>query len=176
MPKRKYATTSYIKKIGTKTEVWKGIARETSGKLQKKDLMISKRGTVVSKKASLAASKRMKSSKGICGYCIRLYKKGEIKYVETKSEKKQRNIPVSERKLKEKKIKGISQKRVDELEKEIKKLREKAHELTIKHNKITPAVEKLLKKKDIKVMEMIKMKVELRKRKKQKKKNRKKRN
>lgn len=43
---------------GTREEVWSGSARRTSGGLVKDDLMLNKRGKLVSKKQSLAASGR----------------------------------------------------------------------------------------------------------------------
>ena len=58
-----YAKTQFKKIVGSRIQVWEGVAKETSGGLKKKDLMISKSGTVVSKKASQAAKNRMKSLK-----------------------------------------------------------------------------------------------------------------
>lgn len=49
------------KVIGTKTEVWKGVAHHTKGGLQKKDLTISKSsGKVVSKRKQAAGHKLAK--------------------------------------------------------------------------------------------------------------------
>lgn len=45
------------KTVGTKLEVWRGKARKTAGGLAKSDLIRSKSGKIVSKKASLAAQK-----------------------------------------------------------------------------------------------------------------------
>ena len=61
-----HPTTKFKKKKGSREQVWKGVAQETSGGLRKKDLMISKTGKIVSKKASKAASERMKQGTGLC--------------------------------------------------------------------------------------------------------------
>ena len=57
---KEYATSRFMKTKGSREDVWNGIAQETSGGLKKKDLMISKSGTIVSKKASESAKSRMK--------------------------------------------------------------------------------------------------------------------
>ena len=47
-------------KYGTRTEVWNGEARMTRGMLEKKDLMMSSTGRLVSKRKSEAAKKNYK--------------------------------------------------------------------------------------------------------------------
>ena len=49
--------------IGSKLQVWRGTADKTSGGLTKKDLVLNKRGKVVSKKQSEAGKKRFKENK-----------------------------------------------------------------------------------------------------------------
>ena len=44
-------------KTGTKSDVWKGLAKQTSGGLRKTDLIQNKRGKIVSKKLSALAKK-----------------------------------------------------------------------------------------------------------------------
>ena len=50
------------KKIGSMRKVWNGTADRTGGGLIKKDLMINKRGKVVSKKSHASGAKRFKKS------------------------------------------------------------------------------------------------------------------
>ena len=50
-----------MKKVGSRAEVMHGTAKETSGKLTKKNLKFVK-GRIVSKKASTAAKKKLKDS------------------------------------------------------------------------------------------------------------------
>jgi seryl-tRNA synthetase len=140
-------STRFKKVVGTREQVWAGVAQKTSGGLRKKDLMISKSGKIVSKKASEAAKERMKST--ICSYCFKLFK-GEVKENKT------------ERKLKEKKVKGASKKRVAELEKEIESLRKKAGRIAEREDRITKEVRDLLKQVSQKTREMVKMKKALR--------------
>ena len=87
-----HPTTKYKKKKGSREEVWKGVAQETSGGLRKKDLIISKSGQIVSKKASEAASERMKHGTGLCVYCIKQYKLGKIKYTSNFYQKNRKKI------------------------------------------------------------------------------------
>ena len=47
-----------MKKIGTRLQVFKGIAAQTSGKLKKKDLVKNKIGKIVSKKKQTLAKKK----------------------------------------------------------------------------------------------------------------------
>lgn len=49
-------------KIGSKLQVWNGIAEKTSGGLTKHDLMKNKRGKIVSKKKSEAGKKMFKEN------------------------------------------------------------------------------------------------------------------
>jgi hypothetical protein len=41
-----------VKKVGTREEVWEGLAEETKGKLRKSDLLVNSRGKIVSKARS----------------------------------------------------------------------------------------------------------------------------
>lgn len=165
-----HATTAFKKKKGTREQVWKGVAQETSGGLRKKDLMISKSGSIVSKKASKAASERMKSGKGLCGFCIEEYKKGKIKNVNKKETKKKetKKAKPEEPKLKVKLPKGASNKKVEELQKEIDKLREKAGRIAEREGKVTKEVTKLLEQVTKKTKERILMKKALKMKKKKK--------
>lgn len=163
-----YATTRFKRKKGTREEVWKGAAQETAGGLQKKDLMISKTGTLVSKKASQSAKNRMKSGKGLCGYCIEEYKKtksmgnkkstkkGPAK-LSKKSTKKSTKESTKKVELKVKKVKGASQKKVDELKKEIEKLLEKAGRIVNRSGKETAETRKLLEQVHKKRLEKLRM-------------------
>ena len=169
-----YASTLFTKKVGSKLNVWNGLAKETSGGLQKKDLMISKSGTVVSKKASQAAKNRMKSGKGICEYCIKQYKeskresKKKLVKKESKKESKKKSKKKSVKKepvLKVKKPKGVTKNKVEELQKEIEKLREKAGKIAEKEGKMTKEVTNILVIVNKKVREMIEMKKVLREKK-----------
>ena len=170
-----YASTLFTKKVGSKLNVWNGLAKETSGGLQKKDLMISKSGTVVSKKASQAAKNRMKSGKGICEYCIKQYKesKRESKKKSVKKESKKKSVKKESKKksvkkepvLKVKKPKGVTKNKVEELQKEIEKLRDKAGKIAEKEGKMTKEVTNILVIVNKKVREMIEMKKVLREKK-----------
>ena len=156
-------STKYKKKVGTREQVWKDIAQQTSGGLRKRDLMISKTGKLVSKKASEAAKNRMKSGKGICAYCIKQYK-GEIKNNNKNNKTK--------RVLKVKKIKttGVTQKQVDELSKEIEKIRTKAGRIAEKEDRVTKAVKDLMAKVREKTKELFALKRALKAKAKKKKK------
>jgi hypothetical protein len=164
-----HPTTKFKKKKGSREDVWKGIAQETAGGLKKKDLMISKTGNIVSKKASKSASERMKSGDGLCGYCIKQYKLGKIKNSSDKKSTKKSNkkstkksnkksTKKDERKLKEKKPKGASEKKINELQKEIDSLRSKAGRITEREGKITKEVKKILENITKKAREKILMK------------------
>ena len=181
-----YASTLFTKKVGSKLNVWNGLAKETSGGLQKKDLMISKSGTVVSKKASQAAKNRMKSGKGLCEYCIKQYKESKKKSIKKESKKKstkkeskkkstkkeskkkskkKESKKKSTKKLVVKKPKGVTKNKVEELQKEIEKLREKAGKIAEKEGKMTKEVTNILVIVNKKVREMIEMKKVLREKK-----------
>ena len=153
----KYAKTGFKKKIGSRDDVWNGIASQTSGGLRKKDLIISVSGKIVSKKASNGAKERMKSGKGLCDYCIKQY----LKNKSNTSNKSEKAKPV----LKIKKPKGISKEKVKELEKEIEKLREKAGQIAEKEGRITKEVKKMLDMINAKVKELVSMKKALREKK-----------
>ena len=152
-----HPTTKFKKKKGSREDVWKGIAQETAGGLKKKDLMISKTGNIVSKKASESASERMKSGDGLCGYCIKQYKLGKIKNISDKKSTK-KSTKKDERKLKEKKPKGASEKKINELQKEINSLRSKAGRITEREGTITKEVKKILENITKKAKERILMK------------------
>ena len=171
----KSVSVKHLKRIGTKLEVFKGLASHTSGKLYKHHLKVNKRGKVVSIKASNAASRNFGKRKkkvmpGMSGMTDAEKRQHCREFLATppkpekKKEKKQKE---PEYKLKEKKLKkkDVSQERVNELEKQIKKLREDAETLAREKGRITPGVNKILAKKDVLVSEMIKMKIFLRKQK-----------
>lgn len=61
--------------IGTKAEVWHGSKLKTRSGLKKKDLMMTKRGRIVSKKKHAAGKKALKHLKAL-GY---IAKKGTFK-------------------------------------------------------------------------------------------------
>jgi hypothetical protein len=50
-------TNGFEKNIGSRAEVWHGTAKKTSGGLIKEDLIMNKRGRIVSKKMSERATK-----------------------------------------------------------------------------------------------------------------------
>ena len=164
----KYATSRYKKKTGSREQVWAGVAQQTSGGLQKKDLMVSKTGKLVSKKASKAASNRLKKGLGLCSYCIKLYKSGKFKNTNTKSKvtkksvkkssTKKKSVKKIEYKLKVPKVKGASKKKVEELKIVIEKLRAKAGRIAEREGKMTKEVKQLLDKVTKKTREMIMMK------------------
>jgi len=52
-----------VKASGSKLEVWKGTAKHTSGGLTKADLMLNKRGKVVSRKMHALGLKAFKTNK-----------------------------------------------------------------------------------------------------------------
>jgi hypothetical protein len=176
MPEYTSTSTRFKKIVGSRIQVWEGIAKETSGGLQKKDLMISNSGTVVSKKASQAAKNRMKSGKGLCEYCIKQYKeskkkstKKESKKKSTKKESKKKSTKKeSKKKLVVKKPKGVTKNKVEELQKEIEKLREKAGRIAEKEGRMTKEVKNILETVTKKVREMIEMKKVLREKEKKK--------
>ena len=49
--------SKHVKSTGTRAEVMHGNAKHTSGGLEKKDLMMNKRGRIVSRKKSKTAKK-----------------------------------------------------------------------------------------------------------------------
>jgi hypothetical protein len=54
------AQTKKVSGVGSKSQVWHGTKRSTSGGLKKKDLMMTKRGRIVSKKQHAAGKKAIK--------------------------------------------------------------------------------------------------------------------
>ena len=48
---------TFERKFGTRSEVWEGTAKQTRGKLQKGDLVMSRSGRIVSKRKSELAKK-----------------------------------------------------------------------------------------------------------------------
>lgn len=48
--------------VGTKIQVWKGIARKTSGGLKRVDLIRNRHGRIVSRKASRAAKRKFENN------------------------------------------------------------------------------------------------------------------
>jgi len=73
-----------IKAVGTRTEVYKGKAKHTSGGLKKDDLIKNKGGKLVSKNASVAAKKNNNLEKA--GYFTEKGKFGSV-YKEPKENK-----------------------------------------------------------------------------------------
>ena len=47
----------YQKRVGTRLEVWRRVAKQTSGGLKRDDFMINKRGRLVSKRRSASSKK-----------------------------------------------------------------------------------------------------------------------
>jgi hypothetical protein len=74
-----------VKRYGTRSDVFEGLAEKTRGGLGKDDLMLSKTGKIVSKKKSLAA----KASYDKFGFSKR-QKAEESKPVEEEKPKKKR--------------------------------------------------------------------------------------
>ncbi len=68
-------TEKHLKTIGSKAEVYHQTAKKTSGGLMKKDLMMTKRGRIVSKKKHAAGLKQIKHLRKL-GY---IAKKGTFK-------------------------------------------------------------------------------------------------
>jgi hypothetical protein len=64
-----------MKTFGSKAEVWHSTALKTRGQLRKKDLMMTRRGRIVSKKKHAAGKKALKHLKAL-GY---IAKKGTFK-------------------------------------------------------------------------------------------------
>ena len=52
--------TKKVSGVGSKSQVWHGTKRSTSGGLKKKDLMMTKHGRIVSKKQHAAGKKAIK--------------------------------------------------------------------------------------------------------------------
>jgi hypothetical protein len=77
------AETKKMKAVGSKAEVFHGTAKHTSGRLQKKDLMKTKSGRIVSKKQHAAGKKAIKRLVAL-GFKAKkgqftLFKKGSVK-------------------------------------------------------------------------------------------------
>ena len=51
---------AHIKAVGSKAEVFHGTARHTAGQLYKKDLLMTKKGRIVSRKKHAAGKKAIK--------------------------------------------------------------------------------------------------------------------
>ena len=61
MATRSTRKASKIPAVGTKLKVWNGTAKHTSGGLQKKDLMRTKKGRIVSRKKHALGRKSLKN-------------------------------------------------------------------------------------------------------------------
>ena len=61
MATRSTCKANKIPAIGTKLKVWNGTAKHTSGGLQKKDLMRTKKGRIVSRKKHALGRKSLKN-------------------------------------------------------------------------------------------------------------------
>ena len=55
--------TSHVKALGSRAEVWHGNAKHTSGGLEKKHLLMNKRGRIVSRKKHATAKKQKRLEK-----------------------------------------------------------------------------------------------------------------
>ena len=55
--------TSHVRALGSRAEVWHGNAKHTSGGLEKKHLMMNKRGRIVSRKKHATAKKQKRLEK-----------------------------------------------------------------------------------------------------------------
>ena len=58
-----YIMTSHVRALGSRAEVWHGNAKHTSGGLEKKHLMMNKRGRIVSRKKHATAKKQKRLEK-----------------------------------------------------------------------------------------------------------------
>lgn len=67
----------FVKTVGSRAEVWHGVAKKTSGGLEKKDLFQNKNGNIVSKKKHLTAKKEKRLEK--FGYFAEKGKFGFVK-------------------------------------------------------------------------------------------------
>lgn len=76
---------TFKKTIGSRAEVFHGVAKHTSGGLEKKNLLKNKNGQIVSKKKHLTAKKEKRLEK--YGYFA---KKGSFGYVKKTSKKSMR--------------------------------------------------------------------------------------
>lgn len=56
---RKASKASKVPAVGTKAQVWHGSAKHTSGGLEKKDLMKTKKGRIVSRKKHTAGKRAL---------------------------------------------------------------------------------------------------------------------
>ena len=77
---------SYEKLIGSRAQVWHGTAYKTKGDLVKSDLLMTKRGKIVSKKKHFTAKKDKRLQKH--GYFTQKDKFGFVKKSPLKSKKK----------------------------------------------------------------------------------------
>jgi len=76
---------THQKTIGSRAEVWHGVAKKTSGGLTKSDLMKNKAGRIVSRKKHVTAKKEMRLLKH--GYGTKKGKFGYVKLSPKKSRK-----------------------------------------------------------------------------------------
>jgi|TARA_B110000977_G_scaffold29015_2_gene37554 hypothetical protein len=83
---------SYITE-GSRAEVFHGVAKQTTGGLEKSDLVQDKYGAIKSKAAVAAAKKRMKSEgKKAMVKVFKAAKKGDFKLVPKKGTKKYKTL------------------------------------------------------------------------------------
>lgn len=116
-----------MKEIGTREEVWKRRALQTSGGLRRTDLKMNPEGKIVSKKLSKVAKERMKRGEGFCAYCIKRYKesKGMIekeKRDEKKEEKKKQEKIKQTIKTQMRKMKQIPEEETKKMRKEAERM------------------------------------------------------
>ena len=75
----------FVKTVGSRAEVWHGVAKKTTGGLEKKDLFKNKNGNIVSKKKHFTASKERRlekygyfAKKGVFGYVKKRIKNDNV--------------------------------------------------------------------------------------------------
>ena len=85
----------FVKTLGSRAEVWHGVAKKTTGGLEKKDLFQNKNGSIVSKKKHLTAKKEKRlekfgyfAEKGKFGFVKKTMKSTKKKLKKTKKTKK----------------------------------------------------------------------------------------
>lgn len=85
---------TFKKRLGSRAEVFHGVAKQTTGGLMKRDLMKNKHGEIVSKKKHMTAKKEKRlekhgffAQKGKFGYVKKDSKKSKSKSASRKSRK-----------------------------------------------------------------------------------------
>ena len=135
--------TRQLKKIGSRSDVWKGIANRTSGGLRKNNLVMVD-GKIKSKKQIASAKARGDKIRECFG----------------NQDKKRQPKPKAKVEVKET---PPSQAKIDALKKEMANMRKEAGRLAEGKSRVPAKATKLLKQINIKMKEMIKMKKALKK-------------